>query len=62
MGEPARGVAAMVAACTIWGLSALYYKLLDHIPPLEGDAEGGHHGLAYSVGYIKALLAALAAG
>ncbi|MFP4406672.1 EamA family transporter RarD [Rhodosalinus sp.] len=35
MGEPARGVASMVAACTIWGLSALYYKLLDHVPPLE---------------------------
>ena len=32
----------------------------DHIPALEGDAGGGHHGLAYSVGYIKALLAALA--
>ena len=32
----------------------------DHIPALEGDGGGGHHGLAYSVGYIKALLAALA--
>jgi mannonate dehydratase len=33
----------------------------DHIPHLEGD--GGHTsvGLAYSIGYIKALLAALAA-
>lgn len=35
MTGPARGVAAMVAACTIWGLSGLYYKLLDHVPPLE---------------------------
>ncbi len=25
----------MVAACTAWGLSALYYHLIDHIPPLE---------------------------
>lgn len=25
----------MVGACTIWGLSPVYYKLLDHIPPLE---------------------------
>ena len=33
----------------------------DHIPPLEGDGPTAHHGLAYSVGYLKALLAALAA-
>jgi mannonate dehydratase len=36
----------------------------DHIPPLEGDGEddgeGTGLGLAYSIGYIKALLAALA--
>jgi len=32
----------------------------DHIPGIEGDGEGAHQGLAYSVGYIKALLAALA--
>ena len=31
----------------------------DHIPPLEGDTPGASLGLAYSVGYIKALLAAL---
>lgn len=34
----------------------------DHIPVLEGSGPDVHHGLAYSVGYIKALLAALAAG
>lgn len=33
----------------------------DHIPPLEGDTRGASLGMAYSVGYIKALLAALAA-
>lgn len=32
----------------------------DHIPALEGDGPGVHQGLAYSVGYLKALLAALA--
>ncbi len=33
----------------------------DHIPALEGDGPGvQHQGLAYSVGYIKALFAALA--
>ncbi len=31
----------------------------DHIPPIEGDTPGSSLGLAYSVGYIKALLAAL---
>ncbi len=33
----------------------------DHIPALEGDGTDAHRGLAYSVGYLKALLAALAA-
>lgn len=34
----------------------------DHIPAIEGDGPQARHGLAYSVGYLKALLAALAAG
>ena len=25
----------MAAACTIWGLSPLFYALLSHIPPME---------------------------
>ena len=29
------GTLAMVGACTIWGLSAIYYKLLAHVPPAE---------------------------
>ncbi len=33
--EAARGITAMVVACTVWGLSPLYYKLLEHIPPIE---------------------------
>jgi mannonate dehydratase len=32
----------------------------DHIPSLEGDGPNIHQGLAYSVGYLKALFAALA--
>jgi len=32
----------------------------DHIPPIEGDSEHASLGLAYSIGYLKALLAALA--
>ncbi|RKF16659.1 EamA family transporter RarD [Roseovarius spongiae] len=35
MTETSRGILSMVAACTIWGLSPLYYKLLTHIPPIE---------------------------
>ncbi len=31
----AAGILALVAACTIWGLSPLYYHLLAHLPPLE---------------------------
>ncbi|MDP6039505.1 MAG: mannonate dehydratase, partial [Candidatus Latescibacteria bacterium] len=33
----------------------------DHIPAIEGDQSPFSGGLAYSVGYIKALFAALAA-
>jgi len=33
----------------------------DHIPHIEGDGDDSHQGLAYSIGYLKALLAALAA-
>lgn len=29
------GILALLGACTVWGLSPLYYKLLAHIPPLE---------------------------
>ena len=30
-----KGILAMIGACTIWGLSPIYYKALAHIPPLE---------------------------
>ncbi|WP_281968332.1 EamA family transporter RarD [Roseovarius nanhaiticus] len=35
MTEEAKGVFAMIGACVVWGLSGVYYKLLDHVPPLE---------------------------
>lgn len=35
MTDAGKGVAALVAACTVWGLSGLYYKLLAHVPPIE---------------------------
>ena len=30
-----QGILLMIGACSIWGLSPLYYKLLLHVPPLE---------------------------
>ena len=35
MTEPTKGVVAMVAACTIWGMGTLFYDLIAHVPPLE---------------------------
>lgn len=35
MTEPRKGAVAMVLASIIWGLSAIYYKKLSGIPPLE---------------------------
>ncbi len=35
MDQGKSGVLLMVAACTIWGLSPIYYKLLIHVPPSE---------------------------
>ena len=35
MTDTGKGILAMVGACTIWGLSPLYYKLLVAVPPGE---------------------------
>ncbi|MBK1636465.1 EamA family transporter RarD [Rhodovulum adriaticum] len=35
MSDAQKGILAMAAACVIWGLSAMYYKLVAHVPPLE---------------------------
>ena len=35
MTDLTKGVLAIVATSTIWGLSPLYYKLLAHLPPLD---------------------------
>ena len=35
MSEAAKGALATAIACTIWGLSPIYYKYLDHIPAAE---------------------------
>lgn len=52
MRESAKGIAAMVVACTIWGLSPLYYKALAHVPAAEVLA----HRTLWSALFFLALL------
>lgn len=54
MTEAQKGVAAMVCACTVWGLSPLYYKLLAHVPALEVLS----HRTLWSVVFFVVLLLA----
>ncbi|PQO21829.1 EamA family transporter RarD [Rhodobacteraceae bacterium WD3A24] len=54
MTEAQRGVLAMVAACCIWGLSALYYKLVAHVPPLEVLAHRTLWALVFFAGVLRA--------
>ena len=54
LGTSAQGILYMVAACTIWGLSPIYYKLLAHVPPLELLA----HRTFWSLVVFAAILAA----
>ena len=35
MTDSTKGVFAMIVACTVWGLSPLYYALLRDVPPME---------------------------
>ena len=35
MRETTKGILALIAACTVWGLSPIYYKALAGVPPLE---------------------------
>ncbi|MFW2545010.1 EamA family transporter RarD [Primorskyibacter sp. 2E107] len=35
MTDSKAGILLMIGACSIWGLSPIYYKLLVHVPPLE---------------------------
>ncbi|MFO1142921.1 MAG: EamA family transporter RarD [Amaricoccus sp.] len=35
MSEARKGMLAMIAAATVWGLSGLYYKALAEVPPVE---------------------------
>lgn len=35
MSDSAKGVVAILLACTIWGFATLYYKALSHVPAME---------------------------
>ena len=53
MGEAGKGIVAIVAACTVWGLATLYYKALAHVPPLEVLA----HRTVWTFAFFGVLLA-----
>jgi chloramphenicol-sensitive protein RarD len=52
MTEQLKGVLAIVGACTIWGMSGIYYKALAHVPPLEVLA----HRTLWSAVFLGAVL------
>ncbi|RVT84375.1 EamA family transporter RarD [Rhodobacteraceae bacterium CCMM004] len=53
MSVAARGLAAMLGCCLIWGLSPLYYKLLSHVPATEVLA----HRTLWSAAFLVVVLA-----
>ncbi len=54
MSEAVKGDLAIAAACTIWGLSGLFFKALAHVPPAEVLA----HRVLWTVGFVGLALAA----
>ena len=54
MTEERKGVLAIAAAATIWGLSGIYYKALAAVPPLEVLS----HRTLWSVAFFLGVLAA----
>lgn len=53
MGTQAKGLIAMVTACTVWGLSSIYYKALSPVPAAEVLA----HRTIWSLVFFMAVLA-----
>lgn len=47
MTEPAKGVWAMIGACTIWGFAPIMYKELSHVPAVEVLAHRTFWSLAF---------------
>lgn len=54
MTESSKGVLAMVVACSIWGLSPLYYKELLHLPAIEVMSHRVWWSLVFFVGVLAA--------
>lgn len=54
MTEAGKGILAMLAAATLWGVSAIFFKALAHVPPLEMLA----HRSLWSVVFFGLVLAA----
>lgn len=52
MTQTRKGVLALIIACTIWGVSGLFYKTLSHVPPLEVLA----HRTVWSVVFFACVL------
>lgn len=52
MNETLKGIAAMVAACTFWGLSSIYLDLLSHLPPLQVLAHRSLWSLPFFLGIL----------
>ena len=52
MKDARAGVLAMVLACTIWGLSPIYYKLLAHVGALEVLAHRTLWSLVFFAGVL----------
>lgn len=52
MTDTRKGVLALVAACTIWGLSPLFYKALSDVAPLEVLAHRTLWSLAFFAGVL----------
>jgi chloramphenicol-sensitive protein RarD len=49
MTDSTKGFLAMIVACTVWGLSPIYYAQLKHVPPLEILSYRGLWSLAFFV-------------
>ncbi len=64
MTDAQKGLLAIAGSSTVWGLSGLYYKLLDGIAPLEILAHRTLWSLVFFIGLlaIQGRLAALRAG
>ena len=52
MSEATKGVWAVIAACTIWGISSVFYKMLSHVPAIEVLA----HRTVWSVVFFTIVL------